>query len=72
MYPEFQEKEIEGFMARQDYLDGLKEDEIKAEKEKESKNKLKEEFIKGNEQAKIRKRNKMLQEIEDEKRREDE
>ena len=24
---EFQEKEIEGFMARQDYLDGIKEDE---------------------------------------------
>ena len=31
---EFQEKEIEGFMARQDYLDGVKEDEIKAEQEK--------------------------------------
>ena len=64
---EFQEKEIEGFMARQDYLDGVKEDEIKAEKEKERKNKLKEEFIKGNEEAKIRKRNRMLKEIEDEK-----
>ena len=31
---EFQEKEIEGFISRQDYLDGLKEDELKAEKEK--------------------------------------
>jgi len=61
---EFQEKEIEGFMARQDYLDGLKEDEIKAEKEKERKNKLKEDFIKGNEEAKIRKRNKLLKELE--------
>ena len=68
---EFQEKEIEGFMAHQDYLDGLKEDELKAEKEKERKNKLKEEFIKGNEEAKIRKRNKILKEIEDEKKREE-
>lgn len=31
---EFQEKEIEGFMARQDYLDGVKDDEYKAEQEK--------------------------------------
>ena len=53
---EFQEKEIEGFMARQDYLDGVKDDEYKAEQEKIRKNKLKEEFIKGNEDAKIRKK----------------
>ena len=56
---EFQEKEIEGFMARQDYLDGVKEDELKAQKEKERKNKLREEFIKGNEEAKERKRQKL-------------
>ena len=56
-------------MARQDYLDGVKEDEIKAEKERERKNKLKEEFIKGNEEVKVRKRNKILQEIEDKKKR---
>ena len=68
---EFQEKEIEGFMARQDYLDGVKDDEYKAEQEKIRKNKLKEEFIKGNEDAKIRKKNRMLKEIEDEKRREE-
>ena len=55
---EFQEKEIEGFMARQDYLDGVKDDEYKAEQEKIRKNKLKEEFIKGNEDAKIRKKTK--------------
>lgn len=64
-----QEKEIEAFMARQHYLDGVKEDEIKAEKERGRKNKLKEEFIKGKEEAKVRKRNKILQEIEDEKKR---
>jgi len=62
-----QEKEIEAFMARQHYLDGVKEGEIKAEKERERKNKLKEEFIKGKEEAKVRKRNKIPQEIEDEK-----
>ena len=53
---EFQEKEIEGFMARQDYLDGVKEDEIKAEQEKQRKNKLRDEFIQGNEEAKISKK----------------
>ena len=53
---EFQEKEIEGFMARQDYLDGVKEDEIKAEQEKQRKNKLRDEFIQGNEEAKLRKK----------------
>ena len=53
---EFQEKEIEGFMARQDYLDGVKEDEIRAEKEKQRKNKLRDEFIQGNEEAKLRKK----------------
>ena len=68
---EFQEKEIEGFMARQDYLDGVKEDEYKAEEEKKRKNKLREEFIKGNEDAKLRKKNRMLKEIEDEKKREE-
>jgi len=62
-----QEIEIEDFMARQDYLDRVKEDEIKAEKERERKNKLKEEFIKGNEEVKVRKRNKILQEIEEKK-----
>ena len=60
---EFQEREIEGFMARQDYLDGLKEEELKAEKEKERKNKLKEDFIKENEEAKKRKRNRKIKEI---------
>ena len=68
---EFQEKEIEGFMARQDYLDGVKEDEIKAEQEKERKNKLRDEFIQGNEEAKLRKKKRMLKEIEDEKKREE-
>ena len=68
---EYQEKEIEGFMAHQDYLDGVKEDEIKAEKEKERKNKLREEFIQGNEEAKVRKRERLLKEIEDEKKREE-
>ena len=62
-----EEKEIEGFMAKQDFLNGVKEDEIKAEKERERKNKLKEEFIKGNEEVNVRKRNKILQEIEDKK-----
>ena len=68
---EFQEKAIEGFMARQDYLDGVKEDELKAEQEKQRKNKLREEFIQGNEEAKLRKKNRMLKEIEDEKKREE-
>ena len=68
---EFQEKEIEGFMARQDYLDGVKEDEIKAEQEKQRKNKLRDEFIQGNEEAKLRKKKRMLKEIEDEKKREE-
>ena len=68
---EYQEKEIEGFMARQDYLDGVKEDELKAEQEKQRKNILREEFIQGNEEAKIRKKNRMLKEIEDEKKREE-
>ena len=68
---EFQEKEIEGFMARQDYLDGVKEDEDKAEQERKRKNKLREEFIQGNEEAKIRKKNRQLKEIEDEKKREE-
>ena len=68
---EYQEKEIEGFMARQDYLDGVKEDQLKAEQEKQRKNKLRDEFIQGNEEAKIRKKNRMLKEIEDEKRREE-
>ncbi len=49
----FQEKEIEGFMAKQDYLDGVKEDEIKTEQEKQGKNKLRDEFIQGNEKAKL-------------------
>ena len=68
---DFQEKEIEGFMARQDYLDGVKEDKIKAEQEKNRKIKLREEFIQGNEEAKLRKRQRMLKEIEDEKKREE-
>ena len=68
---DFQEKEIEGFMARQDYLDGVKEDKIKAEQEKNRKNKLREEFIQGNEDAKLRKKQRMLKEIEDEKKREE-
>ena len=68
---EYQEKEIEGFMARQDYLDGVKEDQLKAEQEKQRKNKLRDEFIQGNEEAKISKKNRMLKEIEDEKRREE-
>jgi hypothetical protein len=67
---EFQEKEVEGFMARQDYLDGVKEDELKAEKERERKQKLKEEFIEGNEEAKKRKREKLIKEREEEKKRE--
>ena len=54
-------------MARQDYLYGVKEDEIKAEQEKERKNKLRDEFIQGNEEAKLRKKKRMLKEIEDEK-----
>lgn len=58
---EFQEKEIEGFMARQDYLDGVKEDEIKAEQEKQRKNKLRDEFIQGNEEAKLRKKKKNVE-----------
>ena len=66
---EYQEKEIEGFMARQDYLDGVKEDELKAEQEKQRKNRLREEFIQGNEEAKLRKKKRMLKEIEDEKKR---
>ena len=68
---EFQDKVIDGFMAKQDYLDGIKENEMKAKKEKERKNNLKEEFIKGKEDAKIRKRNKILKEIEEEKKREE-
>ena len=62
---EFQEKEIEGFMARQDYLDGVKDDEYKAEQEKIRKNKLKEEFIKGNEDDKISKKNRIIKEIKE-------
>ena len=38
---------------------------------KKRKNKLRDEFIQGNEEAKIRKKNRMLKEIEDEKRREE-
>ena len=68
---DFQEKEIEGFMARQDYLDGVKEDKMKAEQERNRKNKLREEFIQGNEDAKLRKKQRMLKEIEDEKKREE-
>ena len=68
---DFQEKEIEGFMARQDYLDGVKEDKMKAEQERNRKKKLREEFIQGNEDAKLRKKQRMLKEIEDEKKREE-
>ena len=64
---EYQDRCLEGFLTKQDYLDGLKEDELKAQQEKERKQKLKEDFIKGNEEAKVRKRNKKLQEIEEDR-----
>ena len=64
---EFQEKEVEGFMIHQDYLDGVKADQKAAEEENIRKKKLRDDFIKGNEEAKERKREKLIKEREEEK-----